>query len=146
MNSLTYACKAFDELSTRELYEILHLRDLVFVVGQKITSEPEVDGLDPDFEHVLGRLETGVLVATARLSSGTRPIRVGRIAVHPDHQHRGIGTSLMEEIHRHLGNRPAQIHAQAHLEDWYSRLGWKTRGSVFLEAEIPHLTMWRESD
>ncbi len=140
---LVFACKPFDALSLRELYEILHLRDLVFVVGQKITSEPEVDGADPGFHHLWGRTSEGRVLAPARLDLAGEPARVGRVAVHPDHQRRGLGTRLMHAAHDVLDGRRARLHAQAHLEPWYERLGWRREGAPFVEAEIPHVCMVR---
>jgi len=138
---ITFQCKPFDQLSTMELYEVLHLRDLVFVVGQEITAEPEVDGADPGFHHLVGRDEAGRVIATARLTLGREPVRVGRVAVHPDRQRSGTGTALMVEVQRLLGARAAVLNAQAHLEPWYARLGWRREGGAFLEAGIEHVRM-----
>ena len=130
-----------------ELYELLGLRDEVFVVGQRITAEPEIDGLDPEFHHVLGRGAAGNLIATARLSLDSEIVRVGRIAVRNELQRQGIGTALMRGIHEILGSRPALMHAQAHLESWYQALGWRRQGEIFLEAEIPHVEMtWPQTN
>lgn len=142
----SFECKKFDELSLTELYEVLCLRDEVFVVGQKITAVPEVDGADPGFHHILGREASGLLVATARLSLDAQVVRVGRIAVRDQLQGRGIGTALMREIQRILGSRSAEMNAQAHLEPWYAGLGWQRNGPVFFEAEIEHVRMiWTPS-
>ncbi len=138
--ALSIFIKAFDDLELLELYAILHLRDVVFVVGQKITCESEVDGKDPKCSHVLLYLEDQ-LVGTARLFLGESPIMVGRIAVLSSHQGRGYGRFLMAFIADFLGNKKAMMHAQAHLEDWYGALGWTRIGEEFLEAEIPHITM-----
>lgn len=138
---ITFACKPFAELSTAELYEILHLRDLVFVVGQKITSEPEVDGHDPAFHHLIGRDASGRVIATARLTLDHAPVKVGRVAVHPELQHQGVGTALMRDIQARLQDRPATMNAQAHLEPWYESLGWRREGPLFQEAEIEHVRM-----
>lgn len=135
--------KAFDDLTLRELYAVLALRDLVFVVGQKITAEPEVDGADPDCTHVLGYLD-GELVATARLFLGHDPVKVGRVAVRDDLQRQGLGRELMAYIHEVMGDRAGAMSAQAHLEGWYGSLGWRRVGDVFIEAEIPHLKMTRD--
>lgn len=140
---LTFTLKRFDDLTLRELYEVLWLRDAVFVVGQKITAECEVDGQDPLCSHVLGRDETGRIVATARLFLDEVPIKVGRIGVHPELQFRGLGTDLMRFIHAVLGDRPAIMSAQAHLTAWYASLGWQPLGGVYVEAEIPHQRMVR---
>ena len=45
MDEMTVFVKTFDELSTRELYEILALRSKVFVVEQNCPYQ-DLDGLD----------------------------------------------------------------------------------------------------
>ena len=87
--------KAFDELSLKELHDIFWLRNVVFVVGQKITAEPEVDGADPECEHAMLWMEDR-LVGTARIFHKRDPIIVGRVAVHTELQGHGLGTVLME--------------------------------------------------
>ena len=141
---LTFACKRFDDLTLRELYDVLWLRDAVFVVGQKITAESEIDGLDPQCSHVLGRDAQGRIVATARLFLGDVPVKVGRIAVHPDLQRQGLGTDLMHFVDSLIGERRAAMSAQAHLTTWYASLGWQPVGAVYSEADIPHQRMVRE--
>lgn len=140
MKKTSVEIKAFEELSLDELYEVMVLRNRVFVVGQKITAEPEVDGLDRECEHAL-LIQDGKLAGTARLFFREEPVKVGRVAVDTDLQGQGLGTILMEGIQEHLGSRRASLHAQAHLEQWYRRLGWKRVGEVFEEAEIPHVKM-----
>ncbi|MFZ4579654.1 MAG: GNAT family N-acetyltransferase [Myxococcota bacterium] len=140
---MRFTHKSFDALTLHELYELMCLRDDVFVVGQKVTSEPEIDGLDPLCVHVMGRDDGGRIVATARLFVHEDPVKVGRVAVARDLQGQGIGSRLMAYVHEVLGERPAAMHAQAHLESWYTRLGWTAVGDVFDEAEIPHRHMVR---
>jgi ElaA protein len=139
----TFRIRAFEALTRRELYDLLRLRDEVFVVGQKITAEPEIDGLDPRCHHVIGRDARGRVVATARIFTDRRPWKVGRIAVHPSLQRQGVGTRLMEAVHRFLGDRSSTMSAQAHLEPWYRRLGWRRTGRRYDEAGIPHVRMDR---
>ncbi|RDV39761.1 GNAT family N-acetyltransferase [Bradymonadaceae bacterium TMQ3] len=138
--TLDVQIKTFEELSKLELYEVMVLRNEVFVVGQKITAEPEVDGLDVDCAHVLLRADER-LVGTARIFHKTSPMVVGRVAVHPEFQGQGLGTKVMEAVQRYLGERAAELHAQAHLERWYTTLGWERYGEPFVEAEIPHVMM-----
>ncbi|MFU8806058.1 MAG: GNAT family N-acetyltransferase [Bradymonadaceae bacterium] len=139
---LRFALKRFEALSLQELYDVLYLRNVVFVVGQKITSEPEVDGLDPRCSHAM--LYAGdELVGTARVFDEESPMVIGRVAVHTERQREGLGTILMERIQDELGDTACELHAQAHLEEWYSRLGWKRVGEVFDEAGIPHVMMVR---
>lgn len=126
-----------------ELYAILWLRDEVFVVGQKITAESEVDGEDPRCTHVIGRDESGKVIATARVFLDDLPVKVGRVAVHPSLQGRGVGSQLMTYVNDLLGQRPGKMSAQAHLEGWYRSLGWRRVGETYVEAEILHVAMVR---
>lgn len=135
--------KSFEELRRSELYDVLRLRCEVFVVGQEITEEPEIDGRDPMCSHALVRDE-GELVGTARIFTDREPMSVGRVAVATDRQCEGIGTALMEGVQQWIGERRCELHAQAYLEEWYERLGWERVGGEFMEADIPHVLMrWR---
>ncbi|MEZ4462197.1 MAG: GNAT family N-acetyltransferase [bacterium] len=139
---MRFEIKAFDDMSRDELYRVLWLRDVVFVVGQKITAVSEIDGLDPQCHHAM-LWDGDDVIGTARIFADENPCVVGRVAVHTDHQGKGLGTQLMRSVQDWLGDRPAELHAQAHLESWYSALGWTRQGDVFMEAEIPHVTMTR---
>ena len=140
---LHFTHRRFDELTRDELYALLWLRDIVFVVGQKITAECEVDGLDPQCTHIIGRNAAGDVVATARLFLDHDPVKVGRVAVRTDLQKFGYGSQLMAYVNGVVGERPGKMSAQAHLEPWYTRMGWRRVGEVYEEAEIPHVRMVR---
>ncbi|HAN30364.1 MAG TPA: hypothetical protein DCQ06_02090 [Myxococcales bacterium] len=142
-SSFTFTHKHFDDLTLMELHDLMWLRNEVFVFYQKITAEPEVDGLDPQCVHLLGRDSAGRLVATARLFMDEDPVKVGRVAVHQDLHRSGVGTALMHYAHTVIGQRPAALSAQNYLRDWYERLGWRPKGEVYDEAEIPHIYMVR---
>lgn len=133
----------FTDLGLRELHDMLWLRNEVFVVGQKITCEAEVDGRDPECVHVWGTTEEGRVVATARVFLDADPVKVGRVAVARDLQRAGVGSQLMEAVHAVIGDRPAALSAQAYLRAWYTRMGWTAVGEEYEEAEIPHIWMVR---
>ncbi len=141
-NPLRIVFKPYDALTKSELYECLWLRDRVFVVGQKITAISEIDGEDPDWHHLLA-YQGDAMVGYARLKWDQDPVKVGRIAIDTNRQGQGLGTMLMHEIHRVLGDRPGFMHAQAYLRDWYETLGWRVCGAAFDEADIEHLPMER---
>ncbi len=140
MAELRFDVLHFDDMTARDFHDIAWLRNVVFVVGQKITAEEEIDGRDPECAHA--RLFLGErLIGTARIFVDESPMVVGRVAVHTDLQRGGYGTRVMEGVQEFLGDRAAELHAQAHLEDWYERLGWERFGDVFEEANIPHVMM-----
>ncbi len=137
----------FSALTTTQLYDLLALRQLVFVVEQTCPYL-DADGLDQEALHLLGR-QDGRLVAYARIlgpdATRDQP-RIGRVVTHPDVRGQGVGRPLMREAMKiawqvHGTERPIHISAQAHLEDFYGSLGFVTSGPGYLEDDIPHLPM-----
>ena len=57
----------------------------------------------------------------------------------------GLGLSLMREgarrAHERWGVHPVHLSAQAHLAEWYGRLGYEVVGPGYDEDGIPHLPM-----
>ncbi|HEM4973611.1 GNAT family N-acetyltransferase [Streptococcus suis] len=143
---MQWEIKAFDQLSLQELYGILTLRVDVFVVEQACPY-PEVDGKDPNCLHLLGTDE-GELVAYLRiLPAGLSydEVSIGRVVIKSSHRGKGLGRPMMEQAIHFIINewkeRQIKIGAQAHLEKFYSSLGFEPVSEVYLEDDIPHLDM-----
>ena len=88
--------KAFPELSTRELYEILRLRSAVFVVEQKGIYQ-DLDRIDYQSIHIYMEEPDGSISGCLRIFSRPQEpgtVQVGRLAVGPRRQ--GMGRLLME--------------------------------------------------
>ena len=133
-------------MTLRELHACYKLRGEVFVVGQQICSEPDVDEVDPLCHHVMVWFGDE-LVGTARLLSidNDKYIKVGRVAISQSHRGRGLGSSMMRAIQAWIGEVPGRqgmMSAQAYLERWYGHLGWFTDGSYYMEAGIKHVEMY----
>ena len=92
MADLTYSCKRFSELSREELYELLALRQAVFVVEQHCPYL-DADGQDQAAYHVLGRDTAG------RLATYTRLLPPG--TAYPDYA--AIGRVITADFARGLG-------------------------------------------
>jgi ElaA protein len=137
----------FDELSNRDLYEILQLRSAVFVVEQDCVFL-DIDGRDhePATEHLWIRDERGV-AATARILHEHDDVwSIGRVVAHPDVRSTGLAARLMiEAVDRaeQRGARTIRLGAQAHLEGWYGRFGFAVSGPGYVEDGIPHVPMLR---
>jgi len=143
---MDFSHRPFTELTLIELHDLLWLRNEVFVFGQQITEEPEVDGLDVECVHIIGRQRhDGRIVATARLFMDEEPIKVGRVAVGLDLQRSGVGTQLMTYVHGVIGVQQATLSAQDYLRKWYESLGWISDSDVYDEAGIPHVHMHRDA-
>jgi len=136
----------FDELSTRDLHDLLQLRSAVFVVEQACVFQ-DIDGADVDGWHLLARVD-GQLVACCRLlAAGIKFAEpsIGRVVTAMPVRGTGLGRALMVEA---LGRaqdlwpgQPIRIGAQRHLERFYGSLGFVTDSAPYLEDGIPHVEM-----
>ena len=144
--ALTWHLKKFDELSVRELYSILRLRNEVFVIEQNCIYQ-DTDNIDQDAYHLMG-WENNNLVAYTRIippaNENSEPA-IGRVVTAPGERGKGMGRQLMEESIRHVyllfGNRPIRIGAQVYLRKFYGELGFLPEGEPYLEDGIEHIHM-----
>ena len=144
---ITFITKTFDELSNIELYQLLQLRAEVFVVEQNC---PYLDMDDKDYKsfHVLG-YENEKLIACSRLvppglSYELEPA-IGRVVAHSIVRKSGYGKLLMEysiiETKKRFNTSVIVIGAQCYLDKFYQNLGFVPEGEMYLEDNIPHMTM-----
>jgi len=143
---------SFSELSPRDLYAVVRLREAVFVVEQNCPYL-DADGRDPNAWHLLGWVEgpsERTLVAYARIfEPGVRYPEgsLGRIVTAPAVRGTGIGKALMAEALRRIESlAPGQsikIAAQRRLEDFYLGFGFRTISPPYEEDGIIHVDMLR---
>lgn len=136
-----------DEMSSSELYDILKLRQDIFIVEQDCVYD-DIDGLDGASQHLL--LKTGdELAAYSRIVPPMvkfDEISIGRIVVKMKFRGSGYGKKIvMESINRiaEIGHKAIRIEAQAHLVEFYENLGFKSAGETYILDGIPHLQMVR---
>ena len=145
---INFKCLSFYQLSLDQLYELMALRQAVFVVEQDCPYL-DADGKDQAAYHLLGYNDQGVLVAYTRLlapgSSYADHAAIGRVVTRASERRTGLGRLLMLEsisMVRKLFNSPdIKISAQSYLIKFYESLGFKTIGASYLEDGIPHIAM-----
>ena len=146
-----FSCLAFDELSLRQLYDVMVLRQEVFVVEQRCPYQ-DADGKDLRAWHVLGFEDEGSLVAYARILpcgvSYPDHASIGRVVSSPDRRRTGSGRQLMaatlDHLARLLPDDPVKISAQSYLQRFYESFGFRVVGDEYLEDDIPHLPMVKD--
>lgn len=133
--------KRFAELTPAELYGILRLRVDVFVVEQACPY-PELDGRDaePTTTH-LWIAEDGVPVSCIRVLANGADRAIGRVATAAGARGRGLSARLIERGIELCAGRTIDIGAQAYLEGWYERFGFRRSGPDYDEDGIRHLPM-----
>lgn len=144
--------KKFDDLSTAELYDIMVLRQEVFIVEQDCPYL-DADGKDKDGWHVMiydG--ESSLLMAYTRLLgpgiSYENYSSIGRVVSNHRGRGKGYGRQVMQESIKAIldlfPNNSIKISAQTYLLKFYNELGFKEVGEGYLEDGIPHMGMIRE--
>ena len=131
------------DLSAVDLYALLRLRVDVFVVEQQCTY-PELDGrdLEPRTEHLWFEQDGEVLAVLRVLDDGAARA-IGRVATAAGARGRGLAARLVTEVLASYGDGPLHLDAQAHLEGWYERFGFRRSGEGYVEDGIPHVPMHR---
>jgi ElaA protein len=134
----------FAELTPAELYGILRLRVDVFVVEQAC-AYPELDGRDaePGTVHLWHAADDGTVLSTIRVLDNGAERSIGRVATAVGARGRGLSAALIRRGIELCGGRTIDIGAQAYLETWYERFGFRRSGPDYLEDGILHLPMRR---
>ena len=139
----------FGDLLPWRLYQIVRLRQEVFVVEQRCCYE-DIDGWDQSAVHLLGCDSDGQLVAYSRVfAPGTRfpEASIGRVLTAHSVRGRGIGHALMRQAvsycNDHFPAATVRIGAQAHLQQFYGAHGFVTRSPEYPVDGIPHVDMFR---
>ncbi|MBS0949093.1 GNAT family N-acetyltransferase [Weissella minor] len=135
--------KAFDELTTNELFEIMRLRIAVFVVEQKRIYQ-EADDVDQQAIHIF-KTENGRVVAYARVFKEAEQVVFGRVAVAQGSRGNGLANELMHQISETLTARfkgqSVHIIAQTDVQGFYEKWGYIAVGEPYIHNQTPHIDM-----
>lgn len=147
---VTWQWKTFSELSTRSLYQVLQLRQKVFVIEQQCLYL-DIDGLDSVSYHLLGLDKDEKLIAYLRVVEPTRKYAepsIGRVVTCASCRGRGLGKQLLQqgliETRAQFPNQNVRLSAQQYLSDFYHKFGFQTVSKPYLEDGIPHIEMLRK--
>jgi len=138
---------SFDGFSVNQLYEVLKLRQEIFIVEQQVPY-PDIDDKDRLCMHLLGQVDNQV-VAYMRLV----PLHVfeqdyfslGRVVVKQSLRGTGLGRALvargLEYLDAMRNGHPIKISSQLYLKDFYAAFGFRPYGEPYIEDLIPHIAM-----
>ena len=142
---MKFKYRFFDELTVRELYEIVRSRTEIFLLEQNIICQ-DFDGVDYDSLHCFLEDDGKVIAYLRAYRAEGGAVKVGRVLslTHGI----GHGTRLMKEampvIYEKFGCDKIELDAQKKAEEFYKRLGFKTVSEVFMEEGLPHVKMVSE--
>ena len=139
---MNWTIKTFNQLTSKEIYEILRSRAEVFVKEQRI-SYVDPDGVDYKSWHVFATENDKVCAYLRAFKDGDDTIKIGRVLtlIHG----KGTGTQLMKyaisELKAKTGCKKIIMDAQSHAISFYQRLGFTITSEEYLEEGIPHVDM-----
>ncbi len=147
--SINMEIKAFDELSTLQLYSILKLRNEVFIVEQNCPYL-DCDNKDISAFHIL-MWENEQIVSYARILppgvSYNGYSSIGRVLTKSTHRRKNFSRKIMNEAIAFCETsfqEPIQISAQLYLKEFYESLGFIVSSSPYLEDDILHISMIKQ--
>jgi len=134
--------KKFDELTNKELYEILKARSEIFVMEQNINYQ-DMDNIDYDSLHCFFMKDDKVIAYLRGFYKEEGIVKVGRVLTLKHGN--GIGKDLLEQsiiaIKEKMRCKKIIIDAQKHAVGFYEKFGFITTSDDFLEEGIVHQVM-----
>lgn len=143
---IRFECRSFKELTPYELYDIIHLRNEVFVVEQNCVFQ-DADHKDQDCFHLMAFIDNDLAGYTRLVPPGVsyKQMSIGRVVASQKFRRTGIGKELMQtsinKCYELFGAGSIKIGAQLYLKKFYESFGFMQEGEDYLEDGIPHIYM-----
>lgn len=149
--------KPFNELTNLELYNIIRIREEVFVLEQDCVYV-DCDQYDPacDMMYVLDEKEpcdkndSNYIVGTLRIiPAGVKfdRVTIGRVVVSQSARRIGLASQMIEEAIKYINDKyglvEIELSAQLAVKELYEKSGFKVVSDVYLEDGIDHVRMIR---
>lgn len=133
--------------SQAELLLAKEIRRQVFQLEQNIDFELEFDSKDAEAEHFIAYLDNEAVGTTRVRYMAEKTAKLERLAVLRAYRGVGVGKKIMHYVIDYLkvkGIKKIMLNSQEQAKKFYEDIGFEQKGSVFEEARIPHIEMWKE--
>jgi ElaA protein len=149
---MDWKCCEFWQLSSVELYQILHARNAILIV-EDAHMHQEIDGKDHNAVHIFALDATTSdpsVVAYARLRPGDEidpETVIDKVLTHTTHRDDDTAEHLVAHAlavsHDRWPHAPVRTHSPVHRESFYKRLGFRKIDGPFLQHGMPFIGMIR---
>jgi len=149
IDEINFCVKTFQELTNQELYDIMHLRQVVFVVEQD-AAYLDADKKDEKSWHVFAYINDEMAIYARVIPSGIsyNEASIGRVVSSPTYRRKKLGRPLMKKCIEVLENKfnssTCRISAQTYLLPFYKEFGFEVCSEEYLEDGLPHFEMIRK--
>lgn len=142
--------KLFDELTAKELYQIIQLRNEVFVIEQDCIYQ-DADGKDMKCGHLWATINEEIVAYSRIVPKGIsyeNEPSIGRVVCSGNHRGLGLGKQLIANSIQVIENlfftSSIRISAQLYLKSFYESFDFEQVSEEYLEDDIPHIEMLRK--
>lgn len=143
---MNYHIKKFNELTTKELYEILKVRAEIFVVEQNCVYQ-DLDSKDEVSYHLFLEENNQIAAYLRIIPKGISypETAIGRVLTKEIYRGKGLSGEIVQRainfITDTLREQEIRISAQAYLQKFYKDLGFEPTSDIYLEDGIEHIEM-----
>ena len=138
----------FNYLKSKDLYNILKLRNEVFILEQNCIYQ-DLDDIDLNAHHVLAFIDDRFVGHSRIIKRGLKYKNyssIGRLVLKKQFRGNGNGFNLMKyslnTCKQMYPKDNIKISAQCYLKSFYEDLGFINKGKNYLEDGIPHCSMF----
>jgi Predicted acyltransferase len=138
----------FPQLTLNQLYQILALRNQVFVVEQNCPYQ-DIDHRDENAFHLFLEEERKIIgyLRIIPHKADFSAVSIGRFCIAPEYRDRKLGRDIfyyiLDYIDKRWKSEEIFISAQKYLKTFYLSFGFLPVSEVYEEDGIPHLDMKR---
>ncbi len=138
--------RAFSKLSSTHIYDVLRLRQQVFVIEQNCIYD-DIDNSDQKALHLLlyDKNELAGYLRIFEPGVKFKDTTIGRIVVSKKFRGRDIGKKIInhgiELAFQQFPSSSIRIEAQNALSNYYSKYGFISEGEVYVVDGIDHIQM-----
>ena len=101
-----------------DLKEILDLQHLAYRSEAALFNNYKIQPLTETIDELIDEYNTGLvlklvldnrIVGSIRAHEGNNTVYIGKLMVHPNYQHKGYGTELLNEIEKYFPNKRYEL-------------------------------------
>lgn len=119
------------------------IREIVFILEQKVPVELELDEDDKIATHFL-LFEDNTAIGTARILTNNKTVTVGRFCILKEYRKNGAGLFFMKNLIDYCKKENFNeiiLGAQEQAKGFYAKLGFTICSEMYMDANIPHFKM-----